>query len=598
MSVPLSLKKEQKIDYKYNLKTYWGLLKNYKPVIFGSLFFLFLIEIIEVLNKYLLKIVIDDSTSFTAGTLANAEFVRILIILASIFVFAQVVGAFSKWYHHSFLNKLETDAIFDLKKKYFNHIIGLSTKFYTSHKTGSLISRLSRGAGAIERMSDVFIFNVFPLLFQLILVSASLLYFSLVPAIIIFVIIFIFVAWSVMIQRFQAPANLYANNCEDIEKANIADIFTNVDSIKYFGKEGLIKKKFFDIANRTRAAFLKNWNYYRISSTGQGLILGFGTLILIWNSVLSLINGEVSIGTLVFTYTLYLGLLGPLFGFVYGIRNFYRSLADVQDLFEYGKVENEIKDKPNAPELKIKDGDINFSDVNFNYAKRSIFKDFSLTIGKNEKVALVGHSGSGKSTLIKLLYRLYDLDSGRIFVDGEDIKDFKQESLRSEMSIVPQECILFDDTIYNNILFSNPQASRADVLKAIRFAQLDKIIQKFPNKENTIVGERGVKLSGGEKQRVSIARAILADKRILVLDEATSSLDSETEHEIQEDLKELMKGRTSIVIAHRLSTIMHADKIVVLKEGKIVQIGKHNELIRKPGEYSKLWKLQRGGYIK
>ena len=241
---------------------------------------------------------------------------------------------------------------------------------------------------------------------------------------------------------------------------------------------------------------------------------------------------------------------------------------------------------------------VNIEEVSKAFDIKELLIGVSLGVSEGDRIGIVGRNGSGKSTLIKLLYRLYDLDSGRIFVDGEDIKDFKQESLRSEMSIVPQECILFDDTIYNNILFSNPQASRADVLKAIRFAQLDKIIQKFPNKENTIVGERGVKLSGGEKQRVSIARAILADKRILVLDEATSSLDSETEHEIQEDLKELMKGRTSIVIAHRLSTIMHADKIVVLKEGKIVQIGKHNELIRKPGEYSKLWKLQRGGYIK
>ena len=193
---------------------------------------------------------------------------------------------------------------------------------------------------------------------------------------------------------------------------------------------------------------------------------------------------------------------------------------------------------------------------------------------------------------------MYDPNSGQILIDGKDIRDFNQESLREEMAIVPQECILFDDTIYNNIAFSNPLAKREEVYRAIRFAQLDKIIEKFPKKDKTIVGERGVKLSGGEKQRVSIARAILADKKVLVLDEATSSLDSQTEYEIQQDLKRLVKDRTTIIIAHRLSTIMNADQIVVMDKGKIVQQGTHKELISQEGQYKKLWNLQKGGYIK
>ena len=210
----------------------------------------------------------------------------------------------------------------------------------------------------------------------------------------------------------------------------------------------------------------------------------------------------------------------------------------------------------------------------------------------------MGHSGCGKTSLIRLLYRLYDVDSGEILIDGKDIKEFKQESLRGELSIVPQECVLFDDTIYNNIKFSNPEASRQEVFNAIKFAQLDRLIMGLPKKENTIVGERGIKLSGGERQRVSIARAILADKKILVLDEATSALDSETESEIQKNLKKLLEGRTSIIIAHRLSTIMNADRIIVMKNGKIIQEGNHEKLIKQQGEYRKLWNLQKGGYIK
>jgi ATP-binding cassette subfamily B protein len=273
-------------------------------------------------------------------------------------------------------------------------------------------------------------------------------------------------------------------------------------------------------------------------------------------------------------------------------------MSDFQALFKYNKIKNEIKDIPKSKELKINNGSIEFKNVNFKYENRKIFEDFSLKIPKNKKVAFVGHSGSGKSTLIKLLYRFYDVDSGEILIDSKNIKKFKQESLRSEMSMVPQECVLFDDTIYNNIAFSNPKASKQEVMNAIKFAQLDKIIEELSNKENTIVGERGIKLSGGEKQRVSIARAILANKKILVLDEATSSLDSETEHEIQVNLQKLMKNRTSIIIAHRLSTIMRADLIVVMKGGKIVQKGTHNQLIKKEGEYKKLWNLQKGGYIK
>ena len=287
-----------------------------------------------------------------------------------------------------------------------------------------------------------------------------------------------------------------------------------------------------------------------------------------------------------------------MFGFVHGLRGFYRSMADFQDLFYYGKLSNNIKDKPSAKNLKIEKGTLEFKDVHFYYGKRKLFQDFNLKIRENEKVAFVGHSGCGKTTLVKLLNRFYDVNSGEILIDGKNINDFKQDSIRSETGIVPQECVLFDDTIYNNIRFADPGASRKEVLSAIRFAQLDEIIANFPDKEKTIVGERGVKLSGGEKQRVSIARAILADKKILLLDEATSALDSETEYEIQKDLQKLLRGRTSIIIAHRLSTIMNADRIVVLKRGKIIQMGKHNDLIREDGEYKKLWNLQKGGYIK
>jgi ATP-binding cassette subfamily B protein len=592
------IKKLSKADIKGNFKIYLGFLKKYKWLFFLLVFIVLLKEAKQIADKFLFKVAIDRSTEFLAGTLANSALINILLALALTYVILAVGAAVLDWFRIHFLNLLDLKMMFDLKQKYFNHLVGLDHKFYSSHKTGSLISRLTRGSGAMERINDSIVFEFAPLILQLIVLLGSLIYLNINSAIILGITFAIFLGFSLIMQKKMDKRNLIFNRAEDIEKGNIADIFTNIDSIKYFGKENFIKGKYKKLSTTTLQKLMSSWNLWRTLSLGQTLILGIGTIILLYFSFIGFLAGELTIGTLTFIYTTYISILGPLFSFVHGFRNFSRSMTDFQDLFEYGKVESNIKDKLNAQECEIKEGEVLLDDVTFSYDNRKIFKNFTLKIPSNKKVAFVGHSGSGKTTLVKLIYRLYDVNSGAIKIDGKDIRDFKHESLRNEMAIVPQECVLFDDTVYNNIAFSNPTASRKQVLEAIKFAQLDKIIEKFPNKENTIVGERGVKLSGGEKQRVSIARAILANKRILVLDEATSSLDSETEFEIQRDLKKLMEGRTSIVIAHRLSTIMHADLIVVLKEGKIVQTGKHYQLINQPGEYKKLWNLQRGGYLR
>jgi len=589
--------KPKKIDFKFDLRIYWDLVKKYKLLFFGTLLVALLWEALGIADKFLFKIIIDDGTLFAAGSMLQSVFVKILLIVAFVYIGIIITKVVLRWIYIHILNRLDMMLITDLKRKFLNHLIQLSHSFHTSHKTGSLISRLSRGGRAVERMTDTILFNLSPLVFQVAIASASLAVFDWLSAIIIFITIIVFIVYSFIYQQITQKANMAANDAEDFEKANIGDIFTNIDSIKYFGKEEYIKDKFFKISNTTKEKYLKHWDYYRWLDAGQSLIIGLGTFILIYFSMTNFLAGKLTLGTLVFVYTVYVNLLGPLFGFVRGIRDFYEVMADFDSLFQYAKIERDVKDKENAKELEIKNGEVEFKNVLFNYGNRKIFDDFNLKISKNEKVALVGHSGSGKTTLIKLLYRLYDVNSGSILVDGSDIRDINQESLRNEMSIVPQECILFDDTIYNNIAFSRPNANRSEVMKAIKFAQLDKFVNALPLKENTVVGERGVKLSGGEKQRVSIARAILANKKILVLDEATSSLDSETEHEIQKDLEKLMEGRTSIIIAHRLSTIMKADRIIVMKNGKIEQMGSHSKLIRQPGEYRKLWELQKGGYI-
>jgi ABC-type multidrug transport system fused ATPase/permease subunit len=588
----------ERIDFKYNLKVYLELLKKYRMLFVFLLVIVLIVEATYVADRFLFKVIIDNSTEYTTGTIGNAALIHILLIVALVYAGIVLIRVIGKWFMLSFVNQLEADLIRDTKIKFFNHIIALSHKFHTNNKTGSMISRLSRGGRAIERMTDIIVFNIAPLVFQLIIVSASLMAFDLMTGLVVFLSVIIFVAYSYVIQQIQKQSSMKANDVEDYEKGKIADIFTNIDSIKHFGKENYIKEKFRKITDETRFWTKKNWDYFRWLDAGQSIILSIGTFLLLYIPFIKFLNNEMSLGTIVFIYTVYGTLMNPLFGFVHGMREYFRVMIDFQSLFEYNKIEQEVKDKPNAQILHIKDGTIEFENVTFKYGQRKIFDEFTLNIPKNNKIALVGHSGSGKSTLVKILYRLYDVDEGTIRIDGIDIREVQQERLRSEMSIVPQECVLFDDTIYNNIAFSKPDASREEVLNAIKFAQLDKIIKEFPNKEDTVVGERGVKLSGGEKQRVSIARAILANKKILVLDEATSSLDSQTEHDIQSALEKLMKGRTTIIIAHRLSTIMRANRIIVLKKGQIVQSGTHKQLIKKPGEYRKLWNLQKGGYIK
>lgn len=590
---------EDKINIKENFKTYWGFIKKYKLLFFGVLVFVFLSEIKQIADKYLIKIIFDKSEEFISGTISVDLLGKIVMILLGTFLLLTLfINVFGNWMREHLIIKLDTRIIYDLKEKYFSHIISLDHRFFTSHKTGSLISRMSRGGSAIERMTDSIFYEFSPLIFQFSALMISLIYLDKTSAIIMTITVISFLTFNLLYQKRANRDRVPANQAEDLEKANIADIFTNIDSIKYFGKEDVIRGKYLELAEDTKKTLTRSYNHWRLVATVNGFIMGVSSIVLLYFSFKSFMRGEMTLGTLSFVYTTFISLGRPLFSFIHGFRSMNRAMVDLQDLFDYGKIESKIKNKSGAGKIKITKGEVEFDSVNFSYDKRKILKDFSLKIPANKKIAFVGHSGSGKTTLVKLLYRLYDINSGEIRVDGVDIRDVKYESLREEMAIVPQECILFDDTIYNNIKFSNPKASKKEIMNAIKFAQLDKIVSRFPQKENTIVGERGVKLSGGEKQRVSIARAILANKKILVLDEATSALDSETENEIQQALKKLMIGRTSIVIAHRLSTIMNSDLIVVMKNGKIVQQGTHNELIKVPGEYKKLWSFQKGGYLK
>ena len=586
------------VPIKENMKYYFGLLRNYKGLaIFGMIVIMF-IQLASIGENFLFKEIIDKGALFAEGSLGLEEFYFILLIVLGLYILNAVVEIIALWFRNLYSSLIEVRIMTYLKMKYFRHIVKLDQGFHATHKTGSLISRMNRGIASVERISDAIIYSFVGPFLQMMIVGVSIAYFDIVSAVVVVGIMTSFVLFSILYQRTQEPLKIASNVADDNEKAGVSDVFTNIDSIKYFGRENWISKMFSKLAMKSETTNYKFWRSYSWLTSGQVAIIIIGTVILLTFPILRFLKGALSVGEIVFIYTTFRSLMGPIWGFIEGLQGFHRSVIDFQDLFSYGKVENNIRDAEGARSMKVGNGEIEFRDVDFGYTKRKIFKDFNLNIPAKSKVAFVGHSGCGKSTLVNLLYRFYDVDKGAVMIDGEDVRDFKQESLRGAMSIVPQECVLFDDTIWNNIKFSRPSASPEEVKNAIRFAQLDKIIREMPEKERTIVGERGVKLSGGEKQRVSIARAILADKKILVLDEATSALDSETEFEIQRSLAKLMKGRTSIIIAHRLSTIMHADLIVVMKRGKIVEMGTHGALLRRKGEYYRLWKLQRGGYIK
>ncbi|MAE49383.1 hypothetical protein CMI48_01000 [Candidatus Pacearchaeota archaeon] len=599
------MKDQKEIDFSYNLKLYLKLLWMHWPLVIAALVVGLLLAAANMGDKLLFKWIIDDATLFTESGDA-AFFIQALLFTAMVFGGLLVSRFILQWLNMHVRIYLDSRLTRDLKQRFFVHLIGLSHRFHTTHRSGTLITRLNRGSNAVRNMSDALVFRLAVFLFEFGIAAVSFLYFSWTASLVVVGVVVFFVLYSLGIQYIQEKHHVALNMRQDAEGAEISDVFGNVEVVKYFGKEKLIGRRFGRLTDGTRDAEVKYEGYWRWLTAGQRLVLGFGAGLVMWISIEMFLVGSVTLGTLGFMYTIYLSLMASVFTFVGGIRQFHRAIGDFDALFEYAKIENEIEDKPGAKSLRVREGAIEFDRVSFAYGelsekgkkKKGLFDEFTLSIAPGEKVALVGHSGSGKSSLIKVLYRLYDIAAGSVKIDGQDIRNVKQESLRGELSIVPQEAVLFDDTLYANVAFSRPGASRDQVLSAIEAAQLHNVVARLPKGVNTIVGERGVKLSGGERQRVSIARALLANRKILMLDEATSSLDSRTEWEIQQALDKLLEGRTSIIVAHRLSTIMRADKIVVMDEGRIVQQGKHRELIAKRGVYKELWDLQKGGYLK
>ncbi|WP_429120948.1 ABCB family ABC transporter ATP-binding protein/permease [Ensifer sp. 4252] len=486
-------------------------------------------------------------------------------------------------------------AVRQLAYKTFVHMHQLSLRFHLERRTGGLSRVIERGTKGIETIVRFTILNSVPTLIEFLLTAVIFWWgygfsYLLVTAITVSLYIWFTVKasdWRIAIRRSMNDSDTDANT-------KAIDSLLNFETVKYFGNEEMEAKRFDRSMERYEKAATQVWTSLGWLNFGQAMIFGAGTAVMMIMSALAVQRGEQTLGDFVFINAMLIQLAIPLnfIGFVY--REIRQGLTDIEHMFDLLDVEAEVVDRPDARQLAIANGAIAFKDVHFAYdAARPILKGISFEVPAGKTVAVVGPSGAGKSTLSRLLYRFYDVQQGTITIDGQDVRHVTQKSLRAVIGMVPQDTVLFNDTIAYNIRYGRVSASEEEVVAAAEAAQIATFIQSLPEGFQAMVGERGLKLSGGEKQRVAIARTILKAPPILILDEATSALDTRTEQEIQSALDVVSRNRTTLVIAHRLSTVINADEIIVLKDGVIAERGTHGELIDRDGLYASMWSRQR-----
>ncbi len=490
--------------------------------------------------------------------------------------------------------KVTQGAIRSIATQVFRHLHDLSLRFHLDRKTGGVSRDIERGTRGLGFLLNFMVFNILPTLVEIGLVIGILLFkYDAWFGIITFVSIAAYITYTLVVTEWRMKFRRTMNEMDSRANTRAIDSLLNYETVKYFGNEEYETRRYGEQMAQWEQAAIKNQTSLSALNFGQGAIIAIGMTLLVHLAAQRVTTGEMTLGDLVLVNAFLLQLYMPLnfLGFVY--REIKHSLADLERMFGLLEKHAEIADRPGAPDLVLDGGEIRFEQVEFAYTpERQILFGVDFTVPAGRKVAVVGHSGAGKSTLSRLLFRFYDVTGGRILVDGQDIRDVTQRSLRAAIGIVPQDTVLFNDTIYYNIAYGNPEASREAVLEAARMAHLDHFIESLPEGYETRVGERGLKLSGGEKQRIAIARALLKDPRIMVFDEATSSLDSRSEQAILQTLREAASHRTTLVIAHRLSTIVDADLILVMEQGRIVEQGTHRELLAKGGHYAHMWELQ------
>ncbi len=496
-------------------------------------------------------------------------------------------------------SRVTQHAVRQIALEVFQHLHALSLRFHLSRQTGGVSRDIERGTRAIQSLVSYSLYSIVPTLIEFVLVLGYFAYsYNIWFAAITLCALIVYIAFTIVVTEWRTHLRRTMNDMDSRANQKAIDSLLNFETVKYFGNESFEAGRYDENLIRYQAAAIKSQKSLSLLNVGQQFIIGVGLVLILWRSTVGVADGSMTLGDLVLVNTLMIQLYIPLnfLGVIY--REIKQSLTDLDRMFTLLMADREIADDPGAPALTIADQtqgpEVRFQNVNCHYeSNRTILHDLSFTIPAGTITAVVGRSGAGKSTLARLLFRFYDVQAGQILLDSQDIRRVRQSSLRQSIGIVPQDTVLFNDTIAYNIAYGRPGASEADIQSAARAAQMDQFIAHLPEGYQTQVGERGLKLSGGEKQRVAIARTLLKKPAMLIFDEATSALDSKTERALQEELTGLARNHTTLIIAHRLSTIVHADQILVMDQGRIIERGNHADLIALQGAYAQMWNMQK-----
>jgi ATP-binding cassette subfamily B protein len=485
-------------------------------------------------------------------------------------------------------------AVRTVARQVFEHLHGLSLRFHLSRQTGGVTRDIERGTRGISSLVSYTLYSILPTLVEIGLVLGYLAWqYHGSFALITITALLLYIGFTIWVTEWRTHLRRAMNDLDSRANVRAVDSLLNYETVKYFNNEAFEARRYDESLKRWQEAAIRSQNSLSLLNTGQSLIIATAVTLMIWRATEGVVAGTMTLGDLVLVNAFMIQLYIPLnfLGVLY--REIKQSLADMERMFGLLDENREVADKPNAPPLKLRGGRVRFESVSFGYeANRPILHDISFEIAPGTTTAVVGSSGAGKSTLARLLFRFYDVSAGRILIDDQDLRDITQDSLRRAVGIVPQDTVLFNDTLGYNIAYGRPGADADSVARVAQAAALADFIASLPQGYDTPVGERGLKLSGGEKQRVAIARTLLKDPAILILDEATSALDTRSEQRIQDALAAVMQGRTTLVIAHRLSTIVSADQILVMEQGRIVERGTHADLLAAGGIYAGMWALQ------